>query len=116
LGGTLPKETCRKISEANSGEKNYMFGKKQSEKNKQATSKANKGNKYWVDRKHNQESKDKISKSQNKNKKPIFCINNGTIYDSRHAASRALKVGRKEIGRNLSGEISHVKGFVFKKA
>ncbi len=116
LGGTLPEETCRKISIANSGENSYMFGRKQTEKNKQATSKANTGNKYWEGRTHNEESKEKMSKSKEKFKKPIYCITNDTLYSSKHEASRILNVGRKEIGRNISGEISHVKSFVFKKA
>ena len=115
LGGTLPEETCRKISEANSGENNYMFGKKQSERNKKAVSEANKGNKYWVGKIHKQESKEKISKSKERFKKRVFCVNNNTIYDSFHSASRELNVGRKEIKKNILGEISHVKGFVFRK-
>lgn len=94
---------------------NKISGKKCSGHTIKAISEANKGNQYWVGRKHGQDSKDKISKSKERFKKRIFCVTNGTTYDSKHAASKYLNVGRKEIGRNISGEIPHVKGFVFKK-
>ena len=143
LGGTLSEETCRKISEAHKGEKSFMFGKKQTEKNKKAVSKANKNNKYWVGKKHSEESKnkisesrmgkflgsanpffgkthsaeslDKMSKANDKTKIKVLCVNTGIQYDSKNAASKALNVDRHQISKVISGELPHVKGLIFKK-
>jgi len=144
LGGTLSEETRRKISIANSGERNPGFGKRPSENTIRAVIKANTGNTYWVGKHHNQESKDKMSqskmgrflgsenpffgkkhteeslhkmsKAQDKTKIKVLCINNNTVYDSKNSASKTLNVDRKQISKNISGEITNVKGFVFKKA
>ena len=114
--GPMSEERKLKISIANSGERGPNFGKKMPDHVKSAVSRANKNNRYWLGKKHTSNAKEKISKSKDSLKKRVFCLNNGITYDSKHAASRDLKVGRKEIGKNISGEISHVKGFIFKKA
>ena len=80
-GKSLSEEHCRKISEANKGEKHHFFGKSHSEESKQKMSESHKGHIPWnkgkplseehrrkhaevhKGRKHSEESKQKMSES-----------------------------------------------------
>ncbi len=77
------------------GTKNPMFGRKASEKNKRAVSKANKGNKYWLGRKHKLSSKLKISKA----KKNTIGWNKGLTKET---DIRVAKYSRKGIKKGFA--------------
>ncbi len=62
--GYVSDETKKRMSIANSGDKNGMFGKKQSEKTKNAVSLRAKNNTIWLGRKHSEQSKLKMSETK----------------------------------------------------
>ncbi len=100
----------KKISEAQIGEKNHMFGKIGE-------------NNPNFGRKSSKETCEKISKSKKGKKNPnlglskrkkIFCLNNNQIYDSVKIASLNLPVSRSGIAMVARGELKQMNGYQFK--
>jgi len=61
LGAKRSIESCKKISEAKKGNKNYMFGRTQSKEMRDKVSLSLKGNKHALGHNHSEETKRKIS-------------------------------------------------------
>lgn len=72
LGHHHTEETRKKISLANSGKNNFMYGKKHSNETKLKISKANKGSKgYWLGKKRDANT---IRATIERSRKPIVCL------------------------------------------
>lgn len=135
--GKLSEETKRKLSEANKGKKHSeeskrkmseaRKGKKKSEETKRKMSEANKGKVFseetkrklsvvnklkWKGKKHSEETKRKMSES-NKMKRPVYCIETFTTYNSVEAAMSTLNISKGSMYRVLKGTIPSTKSYHF---
>ena len=100
-GISFSEKHKRKIGEANKGEKNGMFGKKQSEKVKKINSEKSK--KQW----QNVEFRNKMSKIMKYEKnhfKKVECIETKEIFFSMHEASRKYNIIVQNISKCCKGE------------
>lgn len=113
-GIPLSDDTKKKLSEALSGSKNPMFGKKRTREEMRGAIEKNTGNKYWSGRKHSDNAKHKMSKSQDKNKKPVFCVTNNTLYESVCEAARSIGISAQNIRQALKRNNKTTKNFTFK--
>jgi group I intron endonuclease len=69
--GSLAEEVKQKISEAQIGEKNHMYGKEHTEETKKKMSEAKSGEKsYWYGKEHTEESKKNMSEAHMGDKNP----------------------------------------------
>ena len=120
------KIICEKISKANSGENNYMYGKHHSEKTKEKLRLLNIGktasdetkkkmsekrkgkNHPFYGKHHTDESKQKISKansgSKNANSKKVICLTTGKIFGSAREGGKYYKCSHSGIIRCCKGE------------
>ena len=131
-GGLVSEETKKKISEAQTGQKNHMFGKKNiflsrtgiehhrygkaspmkgrkhSEKTKKIMSESN--IRFWYGKTFSFEHKNKLSI---KKQKAIICIENNTIYKSIKEASDKLNLKHSSISRVCLGKRKTTGGYHF---
>lgn len=122
---SIPLATREKMSRAMKGNKNGK-GKKCSDEKKKKISDAQKGRKFSEDHKQkisiakkgkshpspSIETRRKISESHFK--KPVFCVETNTVYESIQACSHALKIDATSICAVCKGKHSYANGLHFK--
>lgn len=129
--GTHSVETLKKMSEAQMGEKNHMYGKSSPMRGKKASQEAleknkashlgqvpwNKGIQMTEEQKNKlkkpktEEHKAKLSKAMSK---PVLCIETGTIYPSTKVAAETVGTNRGSIANVCNGERKKAGGFSWK--
>jgi len=107
------KETKRKLSEANKGEKNPMYGKKFSEEHKRKISESQKGEKNHMYGKHrSEETKKKISEAkQNKTLHTFTHEEHGEITCTQYDLRMKYNLNQGHISEVISGKRKTHKGW-----
>jgi len=110
------EKICKKISEANSGERNGFYGKKHSEENKQKWSEQMKGNSLAKGYKHTEEAKNKIAEKNTLrflDKKERVKVSLGV---KKYAKNNPEELKKRYENRKLNGNDSnHTKILIIEK-
>lgn len=131
--GTHSAETLKKMSEAQKGEKNHMYGKPSPMRGKKASPETieknrqshlgkqswNKGIKMSEEQKSklrkpkSEEHKAKLSKAKSK---PVICIDTGIVYPSTKVAAESVGTNRGSIANVCNGQRKTAGGYVWSYA
>lgn len=131
--GTHSEETKSKISEAQKGSKNHMYGKhswsygiKQSDENREKNRISHLGQKsYWKGKHLPEETKEKLRKPKTAEHRrklseaksiPVICIETGEFFASGKAAGEAKGISRGSIAYVVKGKRETAGGFHWKYA
>ena len=76
MGLKPSEETKRKLSESHKGAKNHLYGTHRSDETRKKISESNKGKPLTS------EGIERLKSMHESNKKPVMCIETGTVYDS----------------------------------
>lgn len=131
--GTHSEETKRKISVAQLGEKNHMYGKhswcygkKHSPEHIEKNRLSHMGQpSYWKGKQLPEETKAKMRKPKTEEHKrklsearsvPVICIETGEVFSSGKAAGDAMGISRGSIARVVKGERNTAGGYHWKLA
>ena len=131
--GTHSEATKRKISAAQMGEKNHMYGKPSPVRGKKRTPEQNERNRqahigqksYWKGKKLPTETVEKLRRPKSEEHKkhlsearsvPVMCVETGIVYKSGKAAAEALGIPRGSIAHVVKGERHTAGGFHWIKA
>ena len=131
--GTHSEATKRKISAAQMGEKNHMYGKPSPVRGKKRTPEQNERNRqahigqkgYWKGKKLPPETVEKLRRPKSEEHKkhlsearsvPVMCVETGIVYKSGKAAAEALGIPRGSIAHVVKGERHTAGGFHWIKA
>lgn len=98
---------CRLTNATLGGE--GVVGRKWTDAQRKARSEQSKGNTNRRGSKISQKSKDLISKAQDKNKRPVICVNTGEVFDSKYDVIRRFGYEKGNFVRHLKAK-SPVKG------
>lgn len=109
LGWKMPDSVKRKIAFANSGERSFWWGKKQTESANKKRRQALLGPKnHNYGKKFSEETRRKLSEAHRgrvpPNKRPVKCIETGIIYESAKKASEILGIDHSTITKCCRGE------------
>ena len=103
MGHVVSEETRRKISEAQSGERGYWFGKRQSDETRSKRSEATSGERgYWFGKNLSEETKRKISEALSGDRNPNFGKSPSDETKRKLSEAHKGKVFTEEHKRKLS--------------
>lgn len=97
-------ETKRKLSFLTSGSKNGMYGKTHTQKARANISAAQKGRKHTAEH---------VEASTRKNRKPVFCHQNGITFRSAVEAAKFCNISPQSVTQVIKKQRKQCKGYTF---